>query len=67
MKSLTSLSRQEQTELTNKGYDIVFDHVGYTYHLVCLNNSYYSNAYALYAVWAFAVITPTGKKGGERK
>ncbi len=39
----------------------------YTYHLVCLNNSHYSNAYALSAVWVFAVIPPTGKKGGERK
>jgi hypothetical protein len=43
-----------------------FSAYGYehTYHLVCLDNSHYSNAYALSAVWAFVVIAPLlGRKG----
>ena len=32
MKSLTNRSKQAATGLTNKGYDIVFDHVGFAYN-----------------------------------
>ena len=36
----------------------------HTYHLVCLDNSHYSNAYALSAVWAFVVIAPYWEERG---
>lgn len=32
-----------------------YEHI---YHFVCLNSSHFSNTYALFAVWVFAVIAP---------
>jgi len=36
----------------------------HTHHLVCLNNSHYSNAFALSAVGVFVVITPYWEERG---
>ena len=39
----------------------------YTYHLVCLNNSYYQEPMQIYSAWVLFVIAPYWEERGERK
>ena len=50
----------------NLSYGMGFSAYEYehTYHLVCFDNSHYSNTYTLSAVWVFAVITPYWEERG---